>query len=324
MRSKGTGGRPKVQLDAPYPEGSGREADLHRAAEPPGAVLQLFSDRPVSDDDADRLGYGVYADALAELLDNPATDTPLTVAIDAEWGAGKTSLAHLIAARLQSWPLERGEPPHVVCWFNAWLHDEAPSVGAALAAEVARTADSYRPWWRRLTTTLPTTFLSAGQRLRRTLLLALATVLASVVLVLAAQRTGPEHWLSELVRSLLPGRGPQEAVPVVVVVAVLTLLVWRRLFPYAQNLATFLDDPRAEAARGSVGKVREQLGELLAQVTHGRRFVIFVDDLERCRPPSPLDVCETAGQLLAHPQVVTVLLADMSTSPGWPRPGTDS
>lgn len=52
----------------------------------------LLSDRPRTGEDADYLGFTAYADALAELIDSPQTDTPLTIAISAEWGAGKTSL----------------------------------------------------------------------------------------------------------------------------------------------------------------------------------------------------------------------------------------
>jgi hypothetical protein len=57
--------------------------------------------------------------------------------------------------------------------------------------------------------------------------------------------------------------------------------------------------------------VRRQLGELIGQAARNRRIVIFVDDLERCRPPRAVEVCEVATQLLNHPRVVTVLLADM-------------
>jgi KAP family P-loop domain len=39
--------------------------------------------------------------------------------------------------------------------------------------------------------------------------------------------------------------------------------------------------------------------------------VIFVDDLERCPGAKALDVCEVAAQLLAHGDVVTVLVADL-------------
>ena len=41
--------------------------------------------------------------------------------------------------------------------------------------------------------------------------------------------------------------------------------------------------------------------------------MIFVDDLERCRPPRAVEICEVASQLLNHDGVVTVLVADMDT-----------
>ena len=38
-----------------------------------------------------------------------------------------------------------------------------------------------------------------------------------------------------------------------------------------------------------------------------------MDDLERCRPPRAVEVCEVASQLLSHQNVVMVLVADMAT-----------
>jgi len=59
--------------------------------------------------------------------------------------------------------------------------------------------------------------------------------------------------------------------------------------------------------------VSSQLASLVRQATRGsRRLVIFVDDLERCRPPRAVEVCEVASQLLGHRDVVTVLVADMA------------
>jgi predicted KAP-like P-loop ATPase len=42
-----------------------------------------------------------------------------------------------------------------------------------------------------------------------------------------------------------------------------------------------------------------------------RRVVIFVDDLERCAADKALDMCEVVSQLLAHQDVVTVIVADL-------------
>ena len=52
---------------------------------------------------------------------------------------------------------------------------------------------------------------------------------------------------------------------------------------------------------------------LSARLRGRRRLVLVVDDLERCRPPRGVEVCEAASQLLGHPDVMTILVADMST-----------
>jgi predicted KAP-like P-loop ATPase len=62
-----------------------------------------------------------------------------------------------------------------------------------------------------------------------------------------------------------------------------------------------------------MAQVSEQLGRLIWHACQGGRFVIFVDDLERCAPDRALEVCEMANQVLHHGGVVTVLVADMDT-----------
>ena len=57
-----------------------------------------------------------------------------------------------------------------------------------------------------------------------------------------------------------------------------------------------------------------QLGRLIKQALRGkRRLIIFVDNLERCRPPRAVEVCEVVSQLIGHPDVITVLIGDMDT-----------
>jgi hypothetical protein len=286
--------------------------------------LQQVSDKPVERGAEDRLGFQDYADVLAEMIDNVEIDTPLTIAISGPWGGGKTSLSNLVAEQLHRRTVARGAPSHIVCRFNAQAHEQAPHLGAAFAADVARTANRHRRRLRRLMRPLPSAMLSTDERRRRRLGMALGCLTVTLLLVLLPtfgellrESFGPRQATRERLLELL---GPAHATVVLAFLAAFVLT--RQVMGVAQSVAKFVDDPSSEAAKGTMGEISTQLGQLILQATrapskwyqmperrHPRRFVIFVDDLERCRPAGAVDVCDAATQLLGHPNVVTVLVA---------------
>jgi hypothetical protein len=303
----------------------------------PVPALTTLADVPLAGRWEDQLGYLAYADALCGLIDNPNTPTPLTVAVSAAWGAGKTSLVNLVTGRLAERTRRRRGRGHIVCEFPAWLHDDAPHLGASLAAKVARDVNRYRPWRRRLLNPLPSAMLTPEQRWRRRVALGVAALGVAVLLLLPASvrsTVRPPAGATAPVRALL---GHQWAALGVLLLTVLAL--WPKVFTSAQAAARFVDDPKSEAATGSMWQVREQLGRLIGDATstpslvgiwlrrrwpelarlipryspERRRLVLIIDDLERCRPPRAIDVCEVASQLLGHRDVVTILVADMAT-----------
>ena len=302
------------------------DPDQRRSTLPPGAAPSsgtLLSDRPLAAADSDRLGYAAYADALAGIIGDASTDTPLTIAISAAWGAGKTSLAKMIEARLQDevvFPRQR----NITCWFNAWMNDDAPNLGTAFAAKVARDINGYRPAWRRIVSPLPAAFYSPQERWRHRIVMALVSVMVVALAALVPS-------LRMLLREMLSGSGltgqvnrslsAKWASAAILIVAI--IFASRRVFAAAQAAARFIDDPQSEAAKGSMQSVHDQLAGLIRQAAGRRqwrfwrkglpasRLIIFVDDLERCRPPRAVDVCEIANQLLSVVGVVTVMIGDM-------------
>jgi hypothetical protein len=275
-------------------------------------TIQVLSDTPGANSGDDSLDFLPYAQALAFLIDRKDTATPLIIAISAPWGAGKTTLARLVQRELQA-PGDWDEP-HIICSFNAWNHDDAPHLGAAFAADVAQSANRHRALWRRVFQPLPAAMLTPEQSWRRKLYVILLALLITGFLMFgpdigkiataAAQPTG-EHWTAA--EHAAHGFG----LTVILALAVLAF-IYPRVLTGAQAVARFVKNPEAEAAHGSIASVRTQLGNLIRQATGGhRRFVIFIDDLERCRPPRAVEVCEVASQLLDHHDTVTVLVADM-------------
>src|SRR5215213_9869895 len=154
----------------------------------PHAPVALLSDSPLRDASRDYFGFAVYAEAIASLIDNELTDTPLTIALSAPWGGGKTSVARMVRRRLAERTASRGhDRPVVACWFDAWMHTDAEHLGAALASAVARTVDEARPRWRRLVSPLPSAMVPPQRRWWRRV----AIAFAAVVLAATALLIGP-------------------------------------------------------------------------------------------------------------------------------------
>ena len=64
----------------------------------------------------DSLNLSAYADALSEFLRN--AQSPLTVAIQGEWGSGKTSLMNALKASL----VDAKDAPFLGVWINTWQY----------------------------------------------------------------------------------------------------------------------------------------------------------------------------------------------------------
>ncbi|HEX5619004.1 MAG TPA: P-loop NTPase fold protein [Solirubrobacteraceae bacterium] len=269
-----------------------------------GRRVPLVADAPLDDPALDRFGFAEFAHALTLIVDDDDASTPLTIAISAPWGGGKSSLGRMLETMLEQRVRNRaGDDERLVCWFNAWEHDDAPHLGAALAASVARAADRNRSWWRRAVAPLPTAMLTPGERSRQAVILGLISAALGLLVALAV----PSSWL---VDSLFGDSRPAAGAGALGVLF-FAAFVARRMFTTAREAARFVDDPRSTAARGTMSEVKSQFGRLIRHATHKGRLIIIVDDLERCTPARALEVCQVASQLLAQPGVVTILLADM-------------
>ena len=91
---------------------------------------------PILDDlptGQDALDFAPYVDALADILLDPATRTPLTLGVFGSWGSGKTSLMTMLRDRvLADRESEAGVAPYRAVWFNAWKYDQEDALWRAL------------------------------------------------------------------------------------------------------------------------------------------------------------------------------------------------
>jgi len=101
----------------------------------------IHNDSPA--DRSEHFGFSVYAETFAKLIADRANKTPLTVAINGEWGSGKTSLMYAIRDMLQriSTDVDSAGGDNVfrrcrTVWFNAWKYSSKDAILVALVEEI--------------------------------------------------------------------------------------------------------------------------------------------------------------------------------------------
>ena len=283
---------------------------------PDAARIYMLSDDALQGRSGDRLGFGEYAAAFGGLINDKQTVTPLTLAINAKWGVGKTSLARMIEEHLVEGQRELGERPHVTYWFNAWMHDEATDLGQAFMTDIVRFANSKRPWWKRFFRWLPSSLYSdRDYRRRRWWIGAVLVFMALVASVLAVLVVGIDV-IATLDIKIDPKRAAAAnagLIGTVTLIFALFLVLLRYLASAFESVSEFLSIRPSPADTGTLSMVREQLKRLLTNVVpEDRKFVVFIDDLERCRPTRSIDVLEVVIQLLSFEPVVTIIVADIA------------
>ena len=72
-------------------------------------------DIPLEKLEDETLGLNSYAESLSEFIER--CDTPLTIALQGDWGSGKTSMMNLIKLKFD-------ENKILTIWFNTWQYSQ--------------------------------------------------------------------------------------------------------------------------------------------------------------------------------------------------------
>ena len=269
------------------------------------------TDQPIGWDDADHLQLKPMALAISRFLRNDRTVPPLTIAITGEWGKGKSSLMNLISEDLR-----RHDARPV--WFNAWHHQKEEHLLAALLENIR--AQAIPGWWRWSGVALRAHLILRRSRNDLAALAALLFIGGLILgfLWLANEKTADLLAAAGRLPALLGGGGLTSVqglnfllgslglTGVGTVLAVLILRAARKLQAISLNPGTLM---ASLSQRTRVAQFRDQLGfryrfarefgdicRIMRQATN-TGIVIMIDDLDRCRPESVLEILEAVNFL---------------------------
>lgn len=310
-------------------------------------AVRALSDAP---SEVDLLGFSIYAEALADFIGSERTEKPLTIAIDAPWGTGKTTLMRMIRDRL-AWKRGdtkqekdatggTGSPPlmrrirhrlarkpedakqeraFLTVWFNAWRYDEEETLWAALVLALLDqirqqlTSSERRKLWLQLNRRR----IDLGRVLKSVLqALGYSLVVIPFVLVLfLVLRSLLGQQVQTFVTKIWddnPGAVLGGAGLVTLVVSLFRDLLRGLKRPFDLRIDEYLQEPNYRERIGFLSEFDEDFERVVEVATQGGKWplVVFIDDLDRCAPPKPAQIIEAVNLLLDARHCVFVIGMD--------------
>lgn len=272
-------------------------------------VGQCLSDGPIENAGDDHLNFEPVANGLARYITHEATEPPLTIAITGEWGSGKSSLMNLLADRIR----QQRRP---IVEFNAWHFQNEENLLAALLESIRRNG-------------VPKLFSLDGigfrvrlirERIRRRWgLVAFMFFMWTAFFVYLEMhvpdwRTEPSKSVSEMTTKLdrwwkhddnsLYRTGLSGLVGLIglgggggtILVAVRTL----RAFGVSPGRLGQAANNGKEADRRVQFREEFQLEfQQVSRALHPNVMVLFIDDLDRCRPENVMTVLQAVNFLVS-------------------------
>lgn len=218
---------------------------------------------------------------LLNVIDNHDTKPPVTIALYGAWGSGKSSVMHMLRRELQQ------TNRYIDVWFNAWRYNReeqlAPALLQTIVDEVRRQADyasRVSMYWDRI----------RKASVRDILLVVLGT-LFGVFVLMVCWRIATAHSAG------LFSKGGALSGTLVVLSGAWSKIVKPLLTVFSVEPAKLL---ASQDSTRRIQFVREFAREF-EQVSHhlqaDTRLIVYIDDLDRCRPERILDVLETISML---------------------------
>ncbi len=285
-------------------------------------AIRALADKP---SDVDLLGFTDYAEALADFIKEPKTEKPLTIGIDAAWGMGKTTLMKMLQQRLAgTGRMTWGRQSFPTIWFNAWKYDEEESLWAALVLEILGQIRRQLTWWQRTRLSLQLNWKRFDWGLLWQKILKYLVIYVFLVGILGTLTFG--------IASLWLGATWQESwqklwqyIQLVGGLGFLTAIyaAGKQVFdsltnPFNLKLEQYIRQPNYAERVGFLAQFEADFKRVIDVVTEEGKWplIVFIDDLDRCAPPKPVEIIEAINLLLDSQYCVFILGMDAQTVAG--------
>ncbi|MEQ8179384.1 MAG: Qat anti-phage system ATPase QatA [Amphiplicatus sp.] len=237
---------------------------------------------PDNETEIDLLYYEAISKTVIDLL-NSAGETPLTIGVHGDWGAGKSSILKMLAAEFE-------DSDDTLCIvFNGWLFQGFEDTKAVLIETIIEELGRNR-------TLTAAAKKKAGDLLKRVNWMKVAKKMGGLAFT-AATGIPTAVQLKSLIsaaKGLLGGEGDFAAEDVEA---------------FITEGESYLNEAEPETVPDHIHAFREEFSDLLREAKI-ERLIVVVDDLDRCLPETSIETLEAIRLFLFVPGAAFVIAAD--------------
>lgn len=250
----------------------------------------------------DQLGYQAYAQAIADVVTNHSTDTPLTIAVGGPWGRGKSKLLDLICEAVDLRNAEKARPRCHSIRINAWELAKTEHIWAEFYGRLLDKVESELGLFRKIG-------LRIGFAFYRSPWSSVSLVMVAVALGAAVYHS-PNIWraISDIEVPSWVSKASAWGGIMLTVVGLLMRFGQRlskRVFKGLESLSVRKTPGTEQEVLKNTGAVTSLLPKLTSD-----RFLISVDDIDRCSPEKTLELLEAIKLFLDTKGFVFFLAMD--------------
>lgn len=269
----------------------------------------------------DQLGFTPYVQAITTFLEQSHPSLPLTLSIEGDWGAGKSSFMIQLRTAL-------ADKGYQTIWFDAWRNEKADALWASFALDFIRQASerrrvlfaSWRLWYRRVSNSdRPGAAWMMRIQLWTDILLTFAPIPVAIAAWWYLRSVSPGLWPSLAKAS--PSSVPQlksalewgvKVVPwLAAVVQVVQLLRAAFSNVLALDLKKYVRDPNYAEQQTLLNRFHEDFAHLVDVYGGKKPVCVFIDDLDRCDPLKAAELMQAITLMITdNPRLVFILGMD--------------
>lgn len=285
-------------------------------AKPPGQAAQFaVSDSEAHDIREDKLGFRNSVLALTDFLRARETKAPMAIGVCAAWGRGKTSFMRMVDGELKK--ASGPKAKFASTWFNPWKYDQEDQVWAAFVAQLHKKVMQEIGFWRRQRFYLK----NLWQRFQFNPRTVFSLIVLGLLVWLAVKLFGPgmDDFNSALLKKVLGADvGDGEAtswfkdfVPWIAALVIVHLVYTRLTDMFGDTLLNFLKKTDYSDKVGALASFESEMRELNAAIPDNLKIIVFIDDLDRCKPKILGQIIEAMQLLEVSRKCIFVLGMDL-------------